>query len=140
MDAGTGLSVAVVQAMLARESPQTHLHIVSMADSPAQYLEKYHQVTHWIENLYSITIPPYHQFQVYRPYTARAFGSVNTTVRAYCQSLARTEGVLTDPVYSAKLFMNAQHIIARDKLQGNVLVIHSGGGTGLMGLGASFNF
>ena len=140
IDAGTGLSAAVLEALIAWESPHTFLHIISMADEPAQYRKKFQLVAQWLADWYSLPIPSYSNSQVYRPYTAQSFGSVNASVRQYCQSLARTEGILTDPIYSAKLYMNAQKIMAAANLQGDILIIHSGGGTGLMGFSSSFNF
>ena len=46
-------------------------------------------------------------------------------------NFGRKEGLLLDPLYNSKLFMTAVDILP--KLEGNVLIIHSGGQLPLMG-------
>ena len=47
--------------------------------------------------------------------------------------MAKEEGLLLDPVYNAKLFQKAFDIIDEKELDGDICIIHSGGGSGLMG-------
>ena len=60
---------------------------------------------------------------------------MNTTVLTETKRIATEEGILTDPVYTTKLFMTAREVISSEKLKGKALIVHSGGGTGLMGFG-----
>ena len=139
MDAGTGLSAAVIQALLGLYDHPPHLHIVLMASSPEEYLHAYSQVAAWFQELF--TIPPTSLItpHLYQPYSARSFGSVNATVREMCQHMACEEGVLCDPIYSGKLFLQAQHLIQTEQIIGPTLLLHSGGGTGLMGFVENWN-
>ena len=41
---------------------------------------------------------------VISPATARSFGAVNRTVLDFIKDFAQNEGVILDPVYSAKVF------------------------------------
>ena len=50
-------------------------------------------------------LPPW---EVLRPPTARSFGAVNRTVLAEVARVAREEGLLIDPIYTAKLFLTAR--------------------------------
>jgi 1-aminocyclopropane-1-carboxylate deaminase/D-cysteine desulfhydrase-like pyridoxal-dependent ACC family enzyme len=47
-------------------------------------------------------------------------------------------GILTDPVYTAKLFLEAERICLVQEISGNTLIVHSGGGTGLFGYQVSY--
>ena len=64
---------------------------------------------------------------IFEPTTAKGFGSVNKTIKLEIKRLAREEGLLVEPIYSAKLFYEARHKIIQENLQGNILIIHSGG-------------
>ena len=67
------------------------------------------------------------------PATAKSFGSTNKTIFEEIRRIAREDGILTDPVYSAKLFLTARQTILNKTLDGNILLIHSGGGLTLSG-------
>ena len=138
MDAGTGLSAAVVEAVLSLYPSPPQFHIILMADSETDYLQKYRQVTRWFEQIFGNS-PKASSAKLYRPFTARAFGSVNAQVRKFCQYMAHEEGVLCDPIYAAKMFLQAKHMIEEGLLSGSTLLVHSGGGTGLMGFSEKWN-
>ena len=138
MDAGTGLSAAVIQALCSAEASPPELHIVLMAEGEEAYQMVYKQVCSWFQEFANIQVDSTFKANLYRPYTAPSFGSVNAGVRKFCQKLAREEGLLCDPIYSAKLLMQTQHIIEKGEIHGDVCVIHSGGGTGLMGFNEQF--
>jgi len=134
IDAGTGYTAAAVHYLSSLQQRHTHLHVICMADQPGAFQQVYHQVVQDAADSLSL-IPPQNQssLSLYSPYTAASFGSINRDVLAACLYFARKEGVFTDPVYATKLFMNAHRIIRDNQLQGRILIIHSGGGTGLMG-------
>ncbi len=134
IDAGTGYTAAAIHYLNSLLERRTHLHVICMADRPNDFQQVYDQVVQDAAHSLSLS-PPRHQgrLSLYSPYTATSFGSINRDVLEACLHFARQEGVFTDPVYATKLFMNAHRIIKIDQLTGSVLVIHSGGGTGLMG-------
>jgi 1-aminocyclopropane-1-carboxylate deaminase len=116
IDAGTGFSAAALikqSAMLLT----ARVHVLLLADSEEVFRSN---LSKWLDH-----IPD--NFNCFIPKTARSFGAVNQTTRDEMQRMAREEGVLVDPIYSAKLFHESRTYILENKLQGNVLLIHSGG-------------
>jgi len=71
-------------------------------------------------------------YEEWEPSTARSYGSVNATVRQEIVRMAREEGILADPIYTAKLCME----VRKRKLEGTTLVILGGGTLSLMGFEA----
>lgn len=127
-DAGTGLTAAALilgNSILGR---QLQHHVVLLADDEAAF----HRVlAYWrgaLEALAGEAIGTLAPFTVYKPSNAPSFGSVNAAVKHAIERLAREEGILADPVYSAKLFAEARHMA----LEGNALLVHSGGALGTM--------
>ena len=139
MDAGTGMSAAVMQVLLGLFDAPIHLHIVLMAGSEAAYINRYEQVLSWFTQLFSPIVPSPVKAHLHQPSTARSFGSVNAAVKEMCHYMAREEGVLCDPIYSAKLFLQARQLLQTGQIEGTTLLIHSGGGTGLMGFAENWN-
>ncbi|BCA95309.1 1-aminocyclopropane-1-carboxylate deaminase [Legionella antarctica] len=117
VDAGTGFSAAGLLKGLAQLNHQSIIHVLLLADDEQTFNDK---LTQWIG-----MNPP--NYQCFYPSTARSFGSINKTLKDEIKRLAREEGILADPIYSAKLFHEARRLIEIEKLKGNVLIIHSGG-------------
>ncbi|MFA6302344.1 MAG: 1-aminocyclopropane-1-carboxylate deaminase, partial [Legionella sp.] len=109
VDAGTGFSATALIDGLAEYNHQAHVYVLILANQP-QYLTP--KATNYVR---------------FYPQTAKAFGSLNQAIKQEMQRLAREEGLLTDPVYSAKLFYESRRYIETNQLQGPVLIIHSGG-------------
>lgn len=139
MDSGTGMSAAVIQVLLGLVENPPQLHVILMAGSESEYLNRYEQVHSWFRQLFSSFTPTRVKAHLHQPFTARSFGSVNATVKNMCLRMARQEGVLCDPIYSGKLFLQADHLIQTHQINGSTLLIHSGGGTGLMGFAENWN-
>jgi 1-aminocyclopropane-1-carboxylate deaminase len=136
IDAGTGLSAFATILAFAWLKRETVLHVLLLADDEQQFLSKlkqFHQSFEvFIEDRLSWT-DVIERFRVYKATQGRAFGSVNATILKHIKFLAREEGFFTDPIYSAKLFLEAKNTIHDQALSGNILVIHSGGALTLMG-------
>ena len=128
IDSGTALtSAALVYWNVAMER-NTQIHIVHVAGGEADFEKQFALCNDFFHtNLKPKRVK--HQL----PVTARSFGSVNAGVLDTVRRLAVNEGLFTDPIYTAKLFMTAEEIIRKTGLRGNALMIHTGGGTGLMG-------
>ena len=122
-------------AMMVMNQHPAQLHIVLTAGNPPYFHSQYQRIINWAEELFELKIPLSKALHLHTPLTAASFGSVNRTVLNYIRTLAQLEGVITDPIYTAKLFMTAEDQIIKQDLKGNILVIHSGGGMGLMGFG-----
>ncbi|CAM2799585.1 pyridoxal-phosphate dependent enzyme [Legionella worsleiensis] len=117
VDAGTGFSAAGLIKGLTDINHQAMIYVLLLADDECTFKTKLYD---WIG-----MIP--HKVHCFYPSTAKSFGSLNHTIRCEIKRLAREEGILADPIYSAKLFHSARQFTEQQHLQGNVLIIHSGG-------------
>ncbi len=128
IDSGTALTAAVLSYWNIASGRDTTIHTVHTAGSIIDFEKQFQLCNHFFRTNYAPN-NVYH----YSPTTAKSFGSVNTSVLDFVTHFARTEGILTDPIYTAKLFMTAQAHLLSTPPQGNTLIIHSGGGSGLTG-------
>lgn len=117
VDAGTGFSAAGLIIGLAQINHLALIHVLLLADDEQTFHRK---LNNWTD------MKP-DNYQCFYPSTARSFGSVNQIIKTEIKRLAREEGILADPIYSAKLFHEARKRIEIEGLKGNILIIHSGG-------------
>lgn len=61
------------------------------------------------------------------PYTGPAYSVPDPATRAAMLELARTEGVILDPVYTGKAFRGMLDLLDRGALDGGVVFLHTGG-------------
>jgi 1-aminocyclopropane-1-carboxylate deaminase/D-cysteine desulfhydrase-like pyridoxal-dependent ACC family enzyme len=108
-------------------------HNVILADSFDDFEKRLKQVIQYTEDFLQVSIKSVPEYKLYYPVSARSFGSTNSTIFREIKCIAREDGILTDPVYSAKLFITAKHTIQDQSLDGNILLIHSGGALALSG-------
>jgi 1-aminocyclopropane-1-carboxylate deaminase/D-cysteine desulfhydrase-like pyridoxal-dependent ACC family enzyme len=133
IDSGTGM---VAQSLLAGSAvigKKTIFHNVILADSFEDFEKGLKQVIQYTEDFLQVSINSVPEYKLYYPVVARSFGSTNSTIFKEIKCIAREDGILTDPVYSAKLFITAKHTIQDQSLDGNILLIHSGGALALSG-------
>jgi 1-aminocyclopropane-1-carboxylate deaminase len=132
IDAGTGLSAIALLLGLPLMNLESHVHVVLMADSPALFTEKLLSYKTQLEKSLQcvLTLPEY---SLHTSSLGKSFGSTNQKVFEEVRRLAFEEGLLCDPIYSAKLFYNARVIQDNHCLTGTMLCIHSGGGLSLSG-------
>ena len=140
VDAGTGLSAAALVLGLALAGHPAMVHIVSMAEPQAAMEVRIAQCYAWFDAMRG---SPKDQlalrYRIYQPRNARAFGSVNRTLIRAIQRFAHNFGLLTEPIYSAKLILEAESLILEQNLTGDIVIIHSGGLQTLPGFAAKFN-
>ncbi|HAU1151438.1 TPA: pyridoxal-phosphate dependent enzyme [Legionella pneumophila] len=117
IDAGTGFSAIALIRGFNELQHEGIIHVLLLADSEGVFKKK---LMHWSE------INP-DNYTCFYPTTAKSFGSVNQTIKEEIKRLAYEEGILADPIYSAKLFYEARKYIEECQLKGKVLIIHSGG-------------
>ena len=135
-EAGSGLTAIATILTLAYLEKQTCVHVLLLADDKDIFINKLQNFKRHFERLTSQDLEWEEvgkRFQLHIPITAKSFGSVNKTIMQQVAEIARAEGFLTDPIYSAKLFLEARRIIKEQGLNGNNLIVHSGGGLTLMG-------
>jgi 1-aminocyclopropane-1-carboxylate deaminase/D-cysteine desulfhydrase-like pyridoxal-dependent ACC family enzyme len=140
IEAGTGLAGIGLIIGLAMQARNPHIHIVLLALTQQEFLER-------LQKFYQQLLPRMKEplvweclvekLHFYMPTTAQSFGSTNHQIFETIIQVARQDGILTDPVYTAKLlFMAKQIILNTPDVLGNILVIHGGGGLGMMGFQA----
>lgn len=133
IDSGTGLMAIALILGFAWLRKNALVQVVLMAGNEndfLQQLKKYHAV---FCLLMSADMPFPTNFRLNTPKAALGFGKVNPSLFRFISHIAKTEGFLTDPIYSAKLFLEAREIIQKKSLQKNTLIIHSGGTITLAG-------
>ncbi len=133
IDSGTGMVAQSLLAGAAAIGKKTIFHNVILADSFDDFEKGLRQVIQYTEDFLQVSIKSVPEYKLYYPVVARSFGSTNSTIFSEIKSIAREDGILTDPVYSAKLFITAKHTIQDQSLEGNILLIHSGGALALSG-------
>lgn len=138
IDSGTALMSGAVIEVLQLFARETRVHVVQMAGSDAYYHRQLQRFHPWMEELAGRPLAFPQNFDLHFPSVGKSFGSVGGTILGFIKQLARTEGILTDPIYSGKLFYTVQQKLLAEEMPGRHLVVHSGGGVGLMGFGGMF--
>ncbi len=133
IDSGTGMMAASLILAFAYCKRKTRIHAVQMAGNPQDFYENLAARQKDFEALCKKAISSPLCFTLHAPQNAASFGSVNAQVFQTIGEYARTEGILLDPIYNAKLFHEGARILRNERLKGNVLFIHSGGGLALSG-------
>lgn len=132
-DAGTGMIAQSLLAGAGALDMKALFHVVVLAGSYEEFQSGLSRVIQYARDFLGVPLSLLPDYRKYYPATARSFGSANKTVFKEIQRIARESGILTDPVYSAKLFLTARQTIHNQALKGNILLIHSGGGLALTG-------
>jgi 1-aminocyclopropane-1-carboxylate deaminase/D-cysteine desulfhydrase-like pyridoxal-dependent ACC family enzyme len=110
------------------------IHITLIAGTDEEFIAQLETLKKAYELQHQITIDISSlDLKFHIPVISPSFGSITTQVLKEALSIARTEGVLADPVYTAKQFATARYIIEKENLQDNILIIHTGGALGLSG-------
>lgn len=132
MDAGTGMTAAVAalaQAYWGEESRR--IHVLQMAEDEAAFVRQLEYwraaMTRWL----GAEVPVPQNVRAYPP--EDMFGRAKRAHLETILRVAREEGVLADPVYTARLFARAERLVADERLSGNILLVHSGGLSALSG-------
>jgi 1-aminocyclopropane-1-carboxylate deaminase len=133
IDSGTGLTACALLLAFAYLHKPIFLHIVQIAGEEEEFLDVLEERRKDFEMLLGESVHFPTRFKLYTPSIAPSFGAVNTTIFKTIVEIARTEGFLTDPIFTAKIFYEGKKILAEHAIEGNILFIHSGGGLGLTG-------
>ncbi|BBH52224.1 1-aminocyclopropane-1-carboxylate deaminase [Fluviispira sanaruensis] len=133
IDAGTGLSAIALIICLSFLNVNKKIHIILVAGNEKEF----NKSLSLFKNNFEIEIKNKIEFLIpydfYYPSTAKSFGSINNNIFNIIKMTAQLDGIITDPIYSAKLFNTSKNIIKNNNLSGNILLIHSGGSLSLFG-------
>jgi 1-aminocyclopropane-1-carboxylate deaminase len=133
IDSGTGMVAQSLIAGAAAINKKTKFHIVVLAGSFETFECGLEQIIQYTEDFLQISIKSRPDYKLYYPTIAKSFGGTNRSIFREIKNIARNDGILTDPVYSAKLFITAKQMIQDSSIDGNILLIHSGGALTLSG-------
>ena len=100
-----------------------------MADNEQDFKARLATACEWLE----VKEPPVEgrDYFLFIPQVGAKFGKAGLQVMDFIQRFARQTGILLDPVYSGKLFMEGIRQCNELELEGNILFVHSGGLTAL---------
>lgn len=133
IDSGTGLmALALILGLTYLQHPG-HIHVVLMAGSEDEFMEKLKVFHHHFSKLINQNCDWPSNFSLSRPAQAKAFGATTSETFKGIRQIAQEEGILCDPLYNAKLLLEAKRKIVTDHLQGKTLVVQSGGTLSLLG-------
>lgn len=133
IEAGTGFAASALLLGLSWIEHPAHIHVILLAEEEEAFLTRLNLCQEMFAQFIQTSAPLPHNFTLHSPLLTRGFGQINAALFETILSLARNEGFLTDPIYSAKLFIESKRLIIQEKLQGNGLILHSGGSLTLMG-------
>lgn len=139
IEAGTGMMASSLILGLHALRHRAHVHVLLLAEDKKAFLSRLKQCHDMFVRLTqsSLSIPD--NFSLHLPLMAKGFGVIHPLLFSTIQEIAHHEGFLTDPIYSAKLFLEIKRLIPQEKLTGNILIIHSGGAFTLMGFREQLN-
>ena len=136
IEAGTGGTAAALIIGLAILKLNKTVHVLLLSDDEQQFLSTltlfqrhYEQQLHVHIDLSVIM----ETIIFHTPTLYKSFGAVGSCLFHTIVKQARTNGIVLDPIYAAKLVMAGQDIIQQHSMTGNMLFIHNGGTLSLMG-------
>lgn len=132
-DVGTGYSAAALLLGLAFLERRVHCHLLLVAGAEEEFRQSVKELHSQFKRWLGKRCPWPEAFTCHLPTLARSFGSTNKTLFQFIFQTAQEEGFFLDPIYSGKLFYHAKGLLKEKKMEGNSLLIHSGGALSLSG-------
>ncbi len=134
IDVGTGFSAAALLLGFAFLRKTTVCHLLLLAEDEKEFLMTLRELHKKFEEWIGEKCPFPTHFSCLKSTLAPSFGSTNSYLFSFLVEVARSNGLFLDPIYSGKLFHQAKSILEEENsLEGNTLIIHSGGALTLAG-------
>ncbi len=133
LDSSSGMVAQSLIAGAAAINKKIQFHIVVLTGSFETFECGLNQIVQYTEDFLQSSIESEPDYKLHYPASFKSFGGTGRTILREIKNIARNDGILTDPVYSAKLFITAKQAIQDLSLDGNILLIHSGGTLALSG-------
>jgi 1-aminocyclopropane-1-carboxylate deaminase len=131
IEAGTGITAAILIALNTWLGKKKQIHVLLLAETALDFSQ---QLRYWHRCLQDWLRTPLPIPDGYSLYPAPLpFGRTNADTFRTIQEMAQTHGIWLDPIYTAPLFQWLPQVIGHQRLGGNILVIHSGGLSSLLG-------
>ena len=106
---------------------------INVCDNPEYFKEKILRIAAEFERSfqYKLNVSDL-DIKIIDGFVGSGYGQINDQVRAIIREMARSEGIVLDPVYSAKAFLGLTTLLSDGTLEyKNILFIHTGGVFGL---------
>lgn len=133
VDAGTGfMAISLILGLGWMKHPAM-VHVLLLAEDQEAFMHRLNICREMFFELVSSPNPFSLNFSLHIPQVTGNFGNVSSHVFKKISHLLRNEGFLTDPIYSAKLFIETESLLLHGNYQGKILIHHSGGALTLMG-------
>ncbi len=133
IEAGTGFTASALILGFHWLKRSTLIHVILLAEDSAAFLERLRECHEMFSQLMQTSCSFPQNFILHLPQLTGKFGQIKPILFENIVNLAQTEGFLTDPIYTAKLFIESRHVLGNGEAKGNVLIHHSGGALTLMG-------
>jgi len=123
-----GTHAGLLIGSLLQNSP-TKIFSVNVCDDASFFKEKINRILHNFSRKYELPLTWTHDdIHIIDGFVGAGYGAVSHKETAVIKALARSEGIVLDPVYGAKAFRGFQEHLERGGIPGrNILFIHTGG-------------
>ena len=127
--AGTGTTVAGLLDGITSKNQPTKIHAINVLKNGE---ELFNNVSNYTENLKNLII--------HKDYHFGGYAKVNDQLVGFIKNFTTDNGILIDPVYTAKMFYSIIDLEQKGAVDKNdkILAIHTGGLLGLMGMKDKF--
>lgn len=136
LDSGTGMSaIGLVLGLAVADaaSRQREVCVTLVAGTEQGFRERLESYRRMLQERFQLTAKRDPALTFLRPPTAPKFGSVNRSVLVCCRDAAREQGILMDPVYSAKHYMAMGRHLGERPADHPPLFVFNGSPLGLCG-------
>jgi len=113
---------------------------INVCDDADFFRKKIEHIFHNFEQQYKQNVKlDTSNILIYDGYVGAGYGAISDREIQLIKKFARTEGIVLDPVYTAKAFLGLEDLIKKKKLRyKNVLFIHTGGIFGVFPMAEQF--
>ncbi len=132
LDCGTGGSAIGFLLSLNFIGINPKVHIVSMTMEKEAFHHEYLSQLKFIEKLLDKPLQHY-EYTFSKPTKYKSFGATSPDLFRSLINIVRSDGIFFDPIYSLKLYLEAEKILKTKQSVKNALVVHSGGCLSLAG-------
>jgi 1-aminocyclopropane-1-carboxylate deaminase/D-cysteine desulfhydrase-like pyridoxal-dependent ACC family enzyme len=134
LDSGTGITaIGAILGFALAASSSLNIHITLVAGTKEEFITNLAHYSQLLSEHYGLRFSSLPKLDFLIPPLNRSFGAVGSTLLSEVRQIARLEGILAEPVYTAKHLFTAREHILNERLSGNILIVNSGGAFGLAG-------
>jgi D-cysteine desulfhydrase len=123
---GTHAGLLIAKSMFDSEIA---VYSVNVCDNADFFVTKIKSIIREFEDKYSIAVNvTREEIHVIDGFVGDGYGMLDNELSSFISQFARNEGIILDPVYSAKAFFGLKSTLERGRLQEkNIIFIHTGG-------------